>query len=159
MNTAYLLTGGNLGNREETLRKAYELIEERCGKIRSSSSIYETMAWGVTDQPAFYNQALELATELSPAALMRELLQIEHDMGRVRERKMGPRTIDIDIIQIDDIVLQSDLLTLPHPFMEQRRFVLAPLCEIAPDLRHPVLGHTVSELLAICPDTLDVQKK
>ncbi|WP_235918460.1 2-amino-4-hydroxy-6-hydroxymethyldihydropteridine diphosphokinase [Sediminibacterium soli] len=156
---AYLLTGGNLGNREENLQKACALIEERCGKIQSSSSIYETEAWGMRDQPAFFNQALALQTSLLPAELMRELLAIESEMGRTRTVKMGPRTIDIDILLIGDQVIHTDLLTLPHPAMASRRFVLLPLSEIAPALVHPVLHKTISVLLAECTDPLDVQKK
>ena len=159
MNTAYLLTGGNLGNRAMNLQKAYTLIDDRCGKIQCSSAIYETAAWGLTEQPSFYNQALAVQTALPPETLMLRLLDIEQMMGRQRNIKMGPRTIDLDILLINDLVLQTDLLTLPHPAMQYRRFVLAPLCKIAPDIMHPVLHKTIRQLLAECPDELDVQKK
>ncbi len=159
MNTAYLLIGGNLGDRAAYLEEAVAHIEARCGSITSRSSIYETAAWGNTNQPAFYNQALKLSTPLSPASLLEQLLAIELEMGRVRTQKYGPRTIDLDILMIDDKVLDSQTLTIPHPQLHNRRFALLPLTEIAPLLKHPVFDQTVSELLVNCTDTLDVQKK
>ncbi len=159
MNTAYLLIGGNLGDRAAYLQTALKRIEETCGAISHYSSIYETAAWGNTDQPSFFNQAVVLSTTLSPAALMDQLLAIELEMGRVREEKYGPRTIDLDILMVNDIVLDSPTLTIPHPQLHNRRFALLPLIEIAPTLLHPVLDKTMQELLLNCPDILDVQKK
>ncbi len=159
MNTAYLLTGGNLGNKSHYLSQAREMIEQFCGQIIHISSIYETAAWGLTDQPSFYNQALVVATQLDPASLMRELLLIEEKMGRKRVIKMGPRIIDLDILLIGDQVISTDLLTLPHPALPERRFALLPLAEIAPDLLHPVLHKSIRQLLSECTDELDVQKK
>jgi 2-amino-4-hydroxy-6-hydroxymethyldihydropteridine diphosphokinase len=159
MSTAYLLIGGNLGNRTTYLQQAISLIEQYCGNIVHSSAIYETAAWGVTDQPSFYNQALAVQTRLEPEALMRALLQIEEEMGRKRTIKMGPRIIDLDILLIDDKVISTGLLTLPHPALPFRRFALLPLCEIAPAIIHPVLHRSVSRLLEECTDELDVQKK
>jgi 2-amino-4-hydroxy-6-hydroxymethyldihydropteridine diphosphokinase len=158
MSTAYLLIGGNLGNRSANLQKAVFNIEQTCGKIVQSSAIYETSAWGLTQQPAFYNQALVLATQLSPHGLMQALLDIELQMGRTREIKMGPRVIDLDILLIDQLVQHTDLLQLPHPSLALRRFALLPLAEIAPDLMHPILQKSILTLLEICPDQLDVQK-
>ncbi len=159
MSIAYLLIGGNLGNRLTYLQKAGTLIEQNCGNIVHSSAIYETAAWGVRDQPSFFNQALAVNTSLTPEDLMLRLLDIEKEMGRERTLKMGPRIIDLDILLMDSRVIQSALLTLPHPALPFRRFALLPLCDIAPDLVHPVLHKPIHQLLADCTDELDVQKK
>ncbi|MDE3253411.1 MAG: 2-amino-4-hydroxy-6-hydroxymethyldihydropteridine diphosphokinase [Bacteroidota bacterium] len=159
MSIAYLLIGGNLGNRLAYLQKAGTLIEQNCGNIVHSSAIYETAAWGVRDQPGFYNQALAVKTSLSPENLMRKLLDIEREMGRERTLKMGPRIIDLDILLMDGLTMHTDLLTIPHPALPFRRFALLPLCEIGPELIHPVLHKSIRELLADCTDELDVQKK
>lgn len=159
MNTAYLLTGGNLGNRSFNLQQAEQTIQQYCGEIVCSSAIYETEAWGLTDQPSFYNQALELKTMLSPDQLMRKLLEIELEMGRVRTQKLGPRIIDLDILLIDDLIIESELLSVPHPSLPMRRFALMPLAEIAPSLIHPIEGKTIAALLDACTDPLNVQKK
>ncbi len=159
MNTAYLLIGGNLGDRAAYLAEAVNQISARCGPVTSTSCLYETAAWGNTNQPAFYNQAIRVETMLDPETLLERLLVIELEMGRIREEKYGPRTIDLDILMIDDIVLDSPTLTIPHPQLQNRRFALLPLNEIAPALNHPVLDKTIHELLLNCPDTLDVQKK
>ncbi len=158
MNIAYLLIGGNLGNRSANLQKAIHAIEQSCGEIVQSSAIYETTAWGLTNQPPFYNQALILNTKMAPDQLMQQLLTIETEMGRIRAVKMGPRIIDLDILLIDQLVLQSELLNIPHPALAIRRFALLPLAEIAPHLRHPLLQKTIETLLEECPDELDVQK-
>jgi 2-amino-4-hydroxy-6-hydroxymethyldihydropteridine diphosphokinase len=158
MNKAYLLTGGNMGNREETLGRARVLIEQYAGSILRVSSFYETEAWGKTDQPAFLNQALEIKTVLKPHDLLRELLHIESICGRKREEKYGPRILDIDILLVGNTVVNDDSLVIPHPEMAKRRFALVPLTEIAPFLIHPVLGKTISQLLEECPDTLNVVK-
>ncbi len=159
MNTAYLLTGGNMGNRSFHLQQAEQHIQQYCGEIVCSSSIYETEAWGFTDQPSFYNQALELRTVLTPDQLMRKLLEIELEMGRIRTQKMGPRIIDLDILLIDNLIIETELLAVPHPALIERRFALMPLAEIAPTLMHPVEGKTIAALLDACADPLNVQKK
>jgi len=102
MRTAYLLIGGNLGNRKENLSKAISVINEQCGSLTRSSSIYGTEAWGITDQPPFLNQALEISTSLTARQLMRKVLKIEEEMGRVRKEKLGPRIIDIDILLFEN---------------------------------------------------------
>jgi len=151
--------GGNLGDRAAYLAEAIHQISAQCGRVISTSSIYETAAWGNVNQPAFYNQAVKLVTILSPEALIERLLAIENEMGRVRTEKYGPRTIDLDILMINDIVIDTPTLTIPHPQLHNRRFALLPLHEIAPALHHPVLNKTIHELLLNCLDTLDVQKK
>ncbi len=158
MNIAYLLTGGNLGDRENNLSTARNLISVHCGKISGISSIYETGAWGRTDQPAFLNQALELETTLNARQLMRRLLKVEKMMGRVRKEKYGPRIIDIDILLYNDEIHEYPLLRLPHPELPNRRFALAPLAELNPDKIHPELHLSIRELLAECRDELPVKK-
>lgn len=158
MNTAYLLTGANLGDRQSALATARSLLHEQCGSVTAASSLYETAAWGKTDQPNFLNQALELKTELNARQLMRKILKIEKQMGRIREEKYGPRIIDIDILLFNNEVHQYPLLKLPHPELANRRFALLPLSEIAGEKLHPVLQQTILELLEACPDQLEVKK-
>ncbi len=158
MNTAFLLTGGNLGDRKETLAQAKDLIAEQCGGVVATSSLYETAAWGNADQPAFLNQALQLETTLTARQLMRRLLKMEKLMGRVRKEKYGPRIIDIDILLFNNEVHNYPLLKLPHPEMQNRRFALLPLAEIAPTIVHPVLKKTTKQLLKECKDELEVKK-
>jgi 2-amino-4-hydroxy-6-hydroxymethyldihydropteridine diphosphokinase len=159
MDTAYLLTGSNMGERLEYLQKANSLIEQRCGKIVQQSSIYETEPWGLLDQPAFVNQVIAISTKLSPEDLMAELLKIEAIIGRIRTVKMGPRIIDLDILAYNQLILDSPSLQIPHPALPFRRFALTPLNEIAPELMHPLLQKTISTLLLDCTDTSNVQKK
>ena len=147
-----------MGNRKETLQKALTLIEQYCGNIISLSSVYETAAWGKRDQPSFFNQAIEIQTDLQPRQLLRQILKIETRIGRIREEKYGPRIIDIDILLYNNEVHNYPLLKIPHPEMPNRRFVLVPMAEIAPEFIHPVLKKTMAELLAICPDKLEVSK-
>jgi 2-amino-4-hydroxy-6-hydroxymethyldihydropteridine diphosphokinase len=158
MNKAYLLIGGNLGNRTAYLRQAAEQIQEKCGRISLFSSVYETAAWGMENQPSFYNQALLLETPLAAAPLMEALLAIELVLGRERTIAMGPRTIDIDVLLYNSEVINTPLITVPHPRLPLRRFALLPLAEIAADAVHPILHQTIRELLESCADTLDVHK-
>ena len=158
MNTAYLLIGGNLGNRKENFLKAISFINEECGTLTRSSSIYETDAWGNTDQPSFLNQVLSIETPLNAKQLMRKILKIEKIMGRVRKEKMGPRVIDIDILFFENEIHDLRFLKIPHPEIQNRRFVLVPLGEIDPGLQHPVLKKSIAQLLEECPDNLEVKK-
>jgi 2-amino-4-hydroxy-6-hydroxymethyldihydropteridine diphosphokinase len=147
-----------MGNREENLAKARELLNLHCGTISKESSIYETAAWGNTDQPAFLNQALELETVLNAKQLIRRILKVEKMMGRVREEKYGPRIIDIDIILFNNEKHNYHFLKLPHPEMQNRRFVLLPMAEIAAEVIHPVFNKPITELLNDCKDQLEVKK-
>lgn len=158
MNKVYLLIGGNMGNREEALAKARMLIGEQCGELMNISSLYETEAWGKNDQPSFLNQALEINTTLKPLQLMQQILSIEKQTGRIRHEKYGPRIIDIDILFFNDEIYKYPSLTVPHPEIQNRRFVLEPMNEIAPSLVHPVFKKTIAELLEECPDHLPVIK-
>ncbi len=160
MNNAYLLIGGNIGDREKNLGDALHLIGKyEAIELVSVSPVYETAAWGNTAQGAFLNQALEINTTLSPGALLDVVLDIELQMGRKREEKYGPRVIDIDIIFFNNEVIDLPALTIPHPALSDRRFVLEPLNDIAPDYEHPVLKQTVSALLEHCSDTLAVVRR
>jgi 2-amino-4-hydroxy-6-hydroxymethyldihydropteridine diphosphokinase len=158
MNKTYLLIGGNVGDRHKNLEKARQLIEAQAGKLLMQSSIYETAAWGKQDQPAFLNQALHVETALEPMPLLKALLKAEQDMGRQREEKYGPRTIDIDILLYNDLSLETNELAVPHPQLHLRKFALMPLAEIAAAEIHPVFKKSIDELLLNCPDKLDVKK-
>lgn len=159
MNHAYLLIGGNLGDRLANLQNTIQQIEMHGGKIISSSAIYETAAWGFTEQPPFFNQALHIQTHLSAIELMQQLLAIELSLGRERLIPMGPRSIDIDIIYFNDEIIQNDIVSIPHPRMEHRNFVLIPLNEIAPNYIHPILNIPTTTLLKQCKDESHVYKK
>jgi 2-amino-4-hydroxy-6-hydroxymethyldihydropteridine diphosphokinase len=158
MNEVYLLTGGNIGDSIQYLLSAKEEIKKRCGHILLQSSVYETAAWGNENQGTFLNQVLKIETTLGAWQLLKSILQIEEDLGRKRELKYGPRTIDIDILFFKDEVIDQAGLKIPHPRIQQRRFVLVPLNEIAPGKVHPVFHKTISQLLAECTDPLAVNK-
>jgi 2-amino-4-hydroxy-6-hydroxymethyldihydropteridine diphosphokinase len=145
--TVYLSIGSNLGGRERNLRDALALLAGPSLRILRVSSFYETEPRDVADQPWFLNAVVEAETDLFPKQLLARLQKIERQLGRKRIRPKGPRTIDIDILLYGEAVIATDELTVPHPRMEERRFVLEPLAELGPDLRHPVTRRTVREML------------
>lgn len=147
-----------MGDREENLLQARSAIEQTCGPVSRASALYETEAWGLKEQAPFLNQALEVHTAMGARELLETLLSIEQSLGRVREVKYGPRTIDIDILFFNNEIIEQHGLTVPHPQLHLRRFALEALAEIAPDFVHPVFHKPVSQLLAECPDTLSVNK-
>jgi 2-amino-4-hydroxy-6-hydroxymethyldihydropteridine diphosphokinase len=158
MNLAFLLTGGNLGSRAENLENAKTQVILRTGRLLAASSLYETAAWGKQDQPDYLNQVLLIETALSPTELLEIILTIEKNLGRERKEKYDARLIDIDILFYNDEQIQLPELVIPHPLLHTRRFVLEPLCEIAPHFIHPVFNTTITELLAACNDPLNVKK-
>ncbi|RMF21198.1 MAG: 2-amino-4-hydroxy-6-hydroxymethyldihydropteridine diphosphokinase [Bacteroidetes bacterium] len=156
--TSYLLTGGNLGDRFDNLARARALIERYVGPVLAASALYETEAWGVEDQPPYLNQALQVRTKLGPFQLLDRLQRIEGELGRTRPNKWASRTMDIDILFYENLVMKTRRLEIPHPRLHRRNFALAPLKEIAPELFHPLLCKTIEELLAESQDPLEVAR-
>jgi 2-amino-4-hydroxy-6-hydroxymethyldihydropteridine diphosphokinase len=157
MNITYLSLGSNEGNRMQWMQRAMDMLSENSGKIIKKSSVYETAAWGLGGQPDFLNMALEMETNQTPANLLTEIHGIEKLLGRQREIKWGQRTLDIDILLYNDEIIELPGLTIPHLYLQERRFTLMPLAEIAPDYIHPVLHKSIIQLLADCKDELEVR--
>ncbi len=155
---AYLLLGSNLSDRAVQLQTAERYINAGAGKVVQQSAVYETAAWGKTDQPAFLNKVICIETSLNPFELLDKLLGIEKKMGRERTERWASRIIDLDILFYDELVYADASLTIPHPGIATRRFTLIPLDEIAGTIIHPVYNKTIHELLLNCEDQATVKK-
>ncbi len=152
---AFLLLGTNLGDRALNLSLVKKnIMDKSIGNIINQSSVYETAAWGIKDQPSFYNQTIEINTDLDPLELLRACLSIENEIGRKRIQKWGPRLIDIDILYYGDLCMDTKELHIPHPEIQNRRFTLVPLAEVAPDFIHPKFKKSNMDLLLECKDNL-----
>lgn len=154
----YILLGSNLGDRKSHLNYARLEISRLAGNIITASSIYKTAAWGKTDQPPFFNQVIEIQSDLSPQELLSTILEIEKKAGRIRDEKWGARILDIDILFFGNVILSTKNLTIPHSQIAARRFTLLPLAEIAEGFIHPQTTQTIKQMLAACSDTLAVEK-
>jgi 2-amino-4-hydroxy-6-hydroxymethyldihydropteridine diphosphokinase len=158
MNKTYLLLGSNMGNSQQQLSMAIKNITRQVGKVTRKSKLYVTAAWGNSNQPDFLNQVIIVETKLTALQVIEVILNIEIKMGRVRTTKNAPRIIDIDILFFNKEIIAEENLDVPHPQIQNRRFVLIPLNELSPNFKHPVLNKTMHQLLKICPDTLTVKK-
>jgi 2-amino-4-hydroxy-6-hydroxymethyldihydropteridine diphosphokinase len=154
MATVFLAFGSNLGNREHYLNDAVKEVEVKIGPVHNKSTIYETTPWTNQEtQMDYLNQVVQVFTNLKPLDVLQTILKIEKNLGRKSREKWESREIDIDILLYDNIIYNKNSLVIPHPHMHLRSFVLTPLCEIAPDLFHPVFDKTISVLHDNCPDT------
>ncbi|MDB5284133.1 MAG: folK [Bacteroidota bacterium] len=158
MTKVYLLLGSNEGNREQNMLKAIQLIELRCGALIKRSGLYETEAWGLKEQGKFLNQAILIDTNIPATTLLGELKTIEKETGRVETVKWGPRVIDIDILFYGNEIIDTTELKVPHPYIQERRFTLVPLNEIAAELVHPVFNKPIVRLLEECKDNSSVSR-
>lgn len=158
MNKTYLLLGSNMGNSRQQLSKAKSFIKKEIGKILRQSDLYTTAAWGNTNQPDFLNQVITVETTLDALQTMQTILIIEKKMGRIRAEKNAPRIIDIDILFFNKEIIDQEGLSIPHPQIQNRRFVLVPLNQLSPNFKHPVFKKTVHQLFIHCPDKLNVKK-
>lgn len=150
--------GSNIGDKFLYIKDAILRIEEIVGKVLTISPCYETEPWGPVAQDSFVNCVIEIESNLTPGKLLNRLLHIEQLLGRERKLKYGPRTIDLDILMMGRKIIQQKKLSVPHPFLQERKFVLIPLCDIAPQLIHPILNKTMLQLLAECQDDGNVNK-
>ncbi len=154
----FLGLGTNLGEKAHNLSIAQDKIAEHIGVVTQASPIYTTDAWGIEDQDRFLNQVLQVETTQDPFEVLRHALAIEKDMGRKRIQKWGERLIDIDLLFYDDVCIERSQLIIPHPFIAERRFVLVPMLDLAPEWLHPIHQKTIAQLLESCPDPLKVER-
>lgn len=147
MSQVFLGLGSNLGDKYENLKQVLEMLDGRVGRLTAVSPIYQTSPFGIVNQPIFWNLCVKLETMLPPATLLKELKAIESEMGRVPTYHWGPRLIDLDILLYDDLILQTETLTIPHSGLTKRPFVLIPLHDIAPELVHPVSGKPIKKMV------------
>ena len=158
MSKLILGLGGNEGNVLDTFKKVEHLININVGEILQHSSTYQAAAWGNTNQPDFFNKVIEVETDLTVQDCLRRVLEIEQKMGRVRTaQKWTARTIDIDILFYNDVILKQEDLVVPHPYIQERKFVLIPLVEIVPSFIHPVFNESIIKLFDKCSDELDIK--
>ena len=159
MKIVFLGVGSNLGNRENNLEQAVARIVEYIGPVLKSSSIYITEPWGFKAEEEFLNIVVKIGTKLTPSGILGRILMIESLLGRVRDNKQyTSRLIDIDILLYGDIIVDEEILKIPHPLLHKRKFVLVPLCEIESEMIHPVLKKSLAELLESCEDQSEVKK-
>lgn len=158
MSEVFLLLGSNMGDSQNYLRQAKLALQQQIGTLLAISSVYQTAAWGKTNQPDFLNQVLRMETDLAPLEVLKACLAIEQQLGRIREEKWASRTIDIDILFYDSIIMNHEKLSIPHPFLHQRAFTLIPLVELAPDWVHPVFNKSLLELAEALGSDLAVTK-
>lgn len=156
MNTVYIQLGSNIGERESFITKSMHKVEDDIGKIITASSIFETTAWGNENQNNFLNSVIEIKTPFDAFTILQKSQEIENNLGRKRSDKWGERTIDIDILFYNNKIINTKELTVPHPLIQKRKFVLVPLSEIAPNYMHPILKKNISTLLSECKDTQKV---
>jgi len=159
MHQLFLGTGGNLGNKQANFDKVYTHIQNELGTVLKCSQIFETAPWGFESDHLFWNQVLLVETQFSPVEVLERIAKIEAFFGRKRTgERYTSREMDIDILYFDDLVLETESLTIPHPQIAKRLFVLVPLAEIAPEFVHPVLKLISVEMLSVCDDNSEVRK-
>jgi 2-amino-4-hydroxy-6-hydroxymethyldihydropteridine diphosphokinase len=153
----YILLGGNLGDKQRVFSDARAKLSQQVGTITNQSVLYETEPWGFESDDIFWNQVLEISTSFSPEEVLRQTQQIERELGRIRKaNQYDSRIIDIDILFYGHLIIKTENLVIPHPRIQERKFALVPLCEIAPELIHPVFQKSIRQLLAECGDSLKV---
>ena len=155
----YILLGGNLGDKWKVFSETRERLNQQVGTITNQSAIYETEPWGFESDDIFWNQVIEIETSLSPEKVLQQTQQIERELGRIRKaNQYDSRIIDIDILFYGDQIIKTENLVVPHPRIQERKFALVPLCEIAPELIHPVFQKSIRQILNECTDSLKVEK-